>query len=1145
MSERYHDREDKHEHCGKVLGAIRHPLKHRNDHHRARSGHDSESITPTTDLGLSAVNNAVPQGSVESYPVPAAVAVGEFTIEKIETAEEVDSKLDPFDSVEQGSEGGHDISDASSMTFNHHQGSVHDARRTVEPLKHNTRFSGVEKSTQLARSLRVAFHKFEENHEHIHEALVAISKIHPVVKIALAPFVIAMKLYMHWRKTDNAVTLLYCVKLWKSFEWAPRFTGFSQSFQRRSSSLQLRIAAVTVTNVNNVIAGMAAMKLTIDAIGVDVKSLNDREKMLMMFDACRSPKEMELQRRIESRRGLDQWAEKDFAELVLASEKIDSNSTALASLGSQRGSSEEIVKKLVYSARKQLRDDVDTVLAKNEEVFERKFRSQMKDIEDEIHNESDRIIRSLSSGSHDRIVDPELRRIWKEMKWKGIVKARHFVVAVQSHYTERLELATQTSTMTQSVEVDRQTGREFQTDSSANDDEGTQEILRPINAGDRWALQYIDIVRLQPLIEALDDDASGFISVQEANHFSDPRIRPKSWSLAHWMAYWAAGFPQVLFHYHEKIKSTLCTIFHYKDQVLPANRALADRFLGSCAVLLVDCLLKGIEEGLEHYDYNEKLYQKFSDHVDSEEERLRVKLEDFKFHVDAPNTLHIITGRMRLETYIAPVLYLLLDRLSTVMRLAQSYTLDERELSLAGETLSIIWRCTFDRISGLKEVFKQQNHNPSRRLQNYAYGMLYYLDRPDSIYEEGFYDYIVPEHGRIAHAEREAPLALKEWMGILSFRPLELALPVSRVHVLLATKGANDNPLISDAAPSERATYHDGAVHHTRTSPFRRANIASFGTISGAVMHLHDPRRQDSEGHLSLHSWSATVDSILRFARTTGILPHDFKNKELKEFLALSLLHFICDDGWAEIMAMHPPSPQDNQVLKELPPQLQLVVRFVARRVNIHFLSECAQCDQRIIGTRYLCLECTETAHIVNICRDCRGSSFDVMVDRQEMHHSAKHRLLKLRHYLHMRDSVWVTDQAWHMMHKVDQLLRRSEAIPDCAFCAQPLSRPCWFCTTCKDPVFMCQACDIKLERERPWLFHDEKSIKGKSENTATHDWTHPMLSCSERDKPELAGSVESRLAELESATKRIERLLVLLTRQGSPPASWEGAIGE
>lgn len=44
---------------------------------------------------------------------------------------------------------------------------------------------------------------------------------------------------------------------------------------------------------------------------------------------------------------------------------------------------------------------------------------------------------------------------------------------------------------------------------------------------DTWALQYITVSRVQPLIEAIDNDVSSFVTVSEVNAFTS--ARPAGW----------------------------------------------------------------------------------------------------------------------------------------------------------------------------------------------------------------------------------------------------------------------------------------------------------------------------------------------------------------------------------------------------------------------------------------------------------------------------------------------------------------------------------------------------------------------------------------------------------------------------------------
>lgn len=47
-------------------------------------------------------------------------------------------------------------------------------------------------------------------------------------------------------------------------------------------------------------------------------------------------------------------------------------------------------------------------------------------------------------------------------------------------------------------------------------------------AQDAWALQFINVFRVQQLIEAIDDDISSFVTVTEINRFTN--ARPNDWT---------------------------------------------------------------------------------------------------------------------------------------------------------------------------------------------------------------------------------------------------------------------------------------------------------------------------------------------------------------------------------------------------------------------------------------------------------------------------------------------------------------------------------------------------------------------------------------------------------------------------------------
>lgn len=50
-----------------------------------------------------------------------------------------------------------------------------------------------------------------------------------------------------------------------------------------------------------------------------------------------------------------------------------------------------------------------------------------------------------------------------------------------------------------------------------------------IEALEDWALKYIDATWLQSIMEAFDDDASGYVTIVELNRFADAKPENLNW----------------------------------------------------------------------------------------------------------------------------------------------------------------------------------------------------------------------------------------------------------------------------------------------------------------------------------------------------------------------------------------------------------------------------------------------------------------------------------------------------------------------------------------------------------------------------------------------------------------------------------------
>ena len=80
-------------------------------------------------------------------------------------------------------------------------------------------------------------------------------------------------------------------------------------------------------------------------------------------------------------------------------------------------------------------------------------------------------------------------------RWRGSVKARRFVMSLRDHFVEKVA-----------------------------GDSGS------VKDPDGWALKYINIGRAPSILEAFDDDASGFVTIREVNDFT--KSRPLNWGCA-------------------------------------------------------------------------------------------------------------------------------------------------------------------------------------------------------------------------------------------------------------------------------------------------------------------------------------------------------------------------------------------------------------------------------------------------------------------------------------------------------------------------------------------------------------------------------------------------------------------------------------
>ena len=186
---------------------------------------------------------------------------------------------------------------------------------------------------------------------------------------------------------------------------------------------------------------------------------------------------------------------------------------------------------------------------------------------------------------------------------------------------------------------------------------------RGVARDDKWALEWINVNRLQAITEAFDDDASGFITITEVNSFT--ASRPKDWrcvfhyktscvlyapytervfSLLHWLAYWAIGWQMTATGYRDEITTICAQMFAIRPYLHSSNLTAVNMYLQTLwgKLPLLTSSLTSVDQG----DY---LEERFRSYVETEEHRLREGLETVKYAIDGMDTLSLITGQGRIE----------------------------------------------------------------------------------------------------------------------------------------------------------------------------------------------------------------------------------------------------------------------------------------------------------------------------------------------------------------------------------------------------------------------------------------------------------------------------------------------------------------
>ncbi|KAG9086170.1 hypothetical protein FS749_003862 [Ceratobasidium sp. UAMH 11750] len=470
------------------------------------------------------------------------------------------------------------------------------------------------------------------------------------------------------------------VRFLRSAKYKEMLAGFAQSFTDMKRELESLVSQRTAMTVHRTAD-------TVDAVAANVSQL-------VAFMEIHTSKEREAEALVKSKGGL---------EAVLKDDKL------LAEVAQKLG--DQVNASVQYT----LRQDLTQQLKDNHALFNIKMQAVQEQITETVNRSTTMILMTLDAGPHELIHDPDIKEIWKGMKWRNTVKCRNFVSAVHHHFEQLFIRHTH--------------------------EHGTPHP-------DFWTLNYLSKVIFYPAIgDAIDEDSSGYVSLHELNHFFDSR--PREWTIPQWVAYWAAGWYRDNLRYRDKIMSRLRFLEGSVETMHAENKEVLKDFVGLIKLGIERIVESLYDDRLDYFDddsdeitESDALRDKYTELVTKEVEE---RLSKSKYELDDKRMLMLVIGSSRLESRLLCLMHRLLKRHHRVFDIGRDKPLQ------AGATVAMSnsWQVVFDaflrRMRSLTEGWRQQRMDIALQAQWYANGLFedwYRIEQAEPETEEEYDEYL-------------------------------------------------------------------------------------------------------------------------------------------------------------------------------------------------------------------------------------------------------------------------------------------------------------------------------------------------------------------------------------------------------------------
>ncbi|KAI0057902.1 hypothetical protein BV25DRAFT_1337591 [Artomyces pyxidatus] len=346
-----------------------------------------------------------------------------------------------------------------------------------------------------------------------------------------------------------------------------------------------------------------------------------------------------------------------------------------------------------------LNDDIQVALQKSlrelQESNKEQFKKLFAKMDSSLTNK--RILQQLKKGGQwgKLISDDDISHLWSKLEWKSSVEVRLLLEELRRHFEIKF--------------FDYHTKEE--------------QVHQ-----DHWTLSILcKVVHHSMISDVIDEDSSGFISVEETNRFLSRE--PSHWRMPQRLCFWARGWAETNDEYRELIQERLEDIRIDAKKMDKSNHSL--RGFLDLIPPLVTALTVDTEDGERstHSDDTDddrdpvpELSILKYEYQRSQESRIKEILSSVP--VDSRSSLLEVIGQPRIELSLMPLIYVWLEKLRDVVKQSRTHRVDRNHLkNFLFKPLMVILEVFTARMRELTRLWRQQHMSEALQIRCFCGGI--------------------------------------------------------------------------------------------------------------------------------------------------------------------------------------------------------------------------------------------------------------------------------------------------------------------------------------------------------------------------------------------------------------------------------------